>query len=280
MKVKQMSDFEKHIQNYLDAQRPCLISDAMKYSMEGGKRFRPRIIFAILKGLGIDESVGYDAALALELIQTYSLIHDDLPAMDNDDMRRGKPSLHKAFREDIAILTGDQLLTNAFRVIGESSSYDAECKVKIITALSKYAGIDGMIYGQLLDVTSDNENIDKEKLVEIQDNKTGGLFKISCLIPMYIAKIDREEYFTRMGSLIGLIFQNQDDLFDVIKSEKEMGKSLSDARNEKGSALSVYSLDELKQLIDEEFNELDELLKDAGFDTSYLMKLLDKLKNR
>ncbi|MBQ1692200.1 MAG: polyprenyl synthetase family protein [Erysipelotrichaceae bacterium] len=275
-----MSDFERHIQNYLDAQRPCLISDAMKYSMEGGKRFRPRIIFAILKGLGIDESVGYDAALALELIQTYSLIHDDLPAMDNDDMRRGKPSLHKAFREDIAILTGDQLLTNAFRVIGESSSYDAECKVKIITALSKYAGIDGMIYGQLLDVTSDNENIDKEKLVEIQDNKTGGLFKISCLIPMYIAKIDREEYFTRMGSLIGLIFQNQDDLFDVIKSEKEMGKSLSDARNEKGSALSVYSLDELKQLIDEEFNELDELLKDAGFDTSYLMKLLDKLKNR
>ena len=275
-----MSDFERHIQNYLDAQRPCLISDAMKYSMEGGKRFRPRIIFAILKGLGIDESVGYDAALALELIQTYSLIHDDLPAMDNDDMRRGKPSLHKAFREDIAILTGDQLLTNAFRVIGESSSYDAECKVKIITALSKYAGIDGMIYGQLLDVTSDNENIDKEKLVEIQDNKTGGLFKISCLIPMYIAKIDREEYFTRMGSLIGLIFQNQDDLFDVIKSEKEMGKSLSDVRNEKGSALSVYSLDELKQLIDEEFNELDELLKDAGFDTSYLMKLLDKLKNR
>ena len=275
-----MRDFERHIQNYLDAQRPCLISDAMKYSMEGGKRFRPRIIFAILKGLGIDESVGYDAALALELIQTYSLIHDDLPAMDNDDMRRGKPSLHKAFREDIAILTGDQLLTNAFRVIGESSSYDAECKVKIITALSKYAGIDGMIYGQLLDVTSDNENIDKEKLVEIQDNKTGGLFKISCLIPMYIAKIDREEYFTRMGSLIGLIFQNQDDLFDVIKSEKEMGKSLSDARNEKGSALSVYSLDELKQLIDEEFNELDELLKDAGFDTSYLMKLLDKLKNR
>ena len=275
-----MSDFERHIQNYLDAQRPCLISDAMKYSMEGGKRFRPRIIFAILKGLGIDESVGYDAALALELIQTYSLIHDDLPAMDNDDMRRGKPSLHKAFREDIAILTGDQLLTNAFRVIGESSSYDAECKVKIITALSKYAGIDGMIYGQLLDVTSDNENIDKEKLVEIQDNKTGGLFKISCLIPMYIAKIDREEYFTRMGSLIGLIFQNQDDLFDVIKSEKEMGKSLSDARNEKGSALSVYSLDELKQLIDEEFNELDELLKDADFDTSYLMKLLDKLKNR
>ncbi|MBR6233215.1 MAG: polyprenyl synthetase family protein [Erysipelotrichaceae bacterium] len=275
-----MSNFESHVQEYLDSQRPCLISDAMKYAMEGGKRFRPRVIFALLKGMGIDESEGYDAALALELIQTYSLIHDDLPAMDNDDFRRGKPSLHKAFREDIAILTGDQLLTNAFRVIAESDSYDAKCKVNIIKALSTYAGSDGMIYGQLLDVTSDNQNIDAEKLDVIQDNKTGGLFKIACLIPMYIAGREEEDCFIRMGSLIGKIFQNQDDLFDVIKSEKEMGKSLSDARNEKGSALSVYSLDELKQLIEDQFNELDALLNDIDIDKTYISELLQALKNR
>ncbi len=275
-----MNSFEKHIENYLQAQRPCLISDAMKYSMEGGKRFRPRIIFALLKGMGIDEAVGYDAALALELIQTYSLIHDDLPAMDNDDFRRGKPSLHKAFREDIAILTGDQLLTNAFRVVSESESYDDACKVNIIKALSTYAGSDGMIYGQLLDVTSDNEHIDAEKLDLIQDNKTGGLFKISCLIPMYIAGKNDEDYYIQIGSLIGKIFQNQDDLFDVIKSEKEMGKSLSDARNEKGSALSVYSLDELKALIDAQFAQLDELLDQGVFDKTYLNELLLALKNR
>ena len=275
-----MSNFEKHVQEYLDSQRPCLISDAMKYAMEGGKRFRPRVIFALLKGMGIDESKGYDAALALELIQTYSLIHDDLPAMDNDDFRRGKPSLHKAFREDIAILTGDQLLTNAFRVIAESDSYDAKCKVNIIKALSTYAGSDGMIYGQLLDVTSDNQNIDAEKLDVIQDNKTGGLFKIACLIPMYIAGREEEDCFIRMGSLIGKIFQNQDDLFDVVKSEKEMGKSLSDARNEKGSALSVYSLDELKQLIEDQFNELDALLNEIDIDKTYISELLQALKNR
>lgn len=275
-----MSNFEKHVQEYLGSQRPCLISDAMKYAMEGGKRFRPRVIFALLKGMGIDESKGYDAALALELIQTYSLIHDDLPAMDNDDFRRGKPSLHKAFREDIAILTGDQLLTNAFRVIAESDSYDAKCKVNIIKALSTYAGSDGMIYGQLLDVTSDNQNIDAEKLDIIQDNKTGGLFKIACLIPMYIAGREEEDCFIRMGSLIGKIFQNQDDLFDVIKSEKEMGKSLSDARNEKGSALSVYSLDELKQLIEDQFNELDALLNEIDIDKTYISELLQALKNR
>lgn len=272
--------FEQHIENYLNSQRKCLITDAMRYAMEGGKRFRPRIIFALLKGMGIDESEGYDAALALEMIQTYSLIHDDLPAMDNDDMRRGKPSLHKAFREDIAILAGDQLLTNAFRVVSESKSYDAQTKVSIINSLSKYAGIDGMIYGQLLDVTSDNEHIDPKKLYEIQDNKTGGLFKISCLIPMYISKREEEAYFTKMGTLIGRIFQNQDDLFDVIKSEEEMGKSLSDARNEKGSALSVYSLDELKALIDEEFDQLYTLLGKADFDTADLKELLNALRNR
>ncbi len=275
-----MSDFERHIERYLDSQRPCLILDAMKYALKGGKRFRPRIAFSIAKGFGIEEEKAYDAAMALEFIQTYSLIHDDLPAMDNDDFRRGKPSLHKAYREDIAILTGDQLLTDAFKIVSMSDSYDAQTKVNIISALSRYSGSDGMIYGQLLDVTSDNENIDQQKLLEIQENKTGGLFKISCLIPMYMAKCEKEDYFIELGRLIGLIFQNQDDLFDLIKSEQEMGKSLSDLRNEKGSALSVYSPDELKKLIDEEFKQLDQMLEKADFDSSHLKEVLLVLKNR
>ena len=207
-----MNSFEKHIENYLKSLRPCQITDAMAYALEGGKRFRPRIIFAIAEGMGIPFEKTYDAAMALELIQTYSLIHDDLPAMDNDDMRRGKPSLHKAFREDIAILTGDQLLTDSFRVVSASRDYDDSCKVNIIRALSSYAGMEGMIYGQLLDVTSDGKSIDKESLFDIQDNKTGGLFKIACLIPMYIKGEENEEYYIRLGSMIGQIFQNQDDL--------------------------------------------------------------------
>ena len=273
-----MSNFEKHIENYLTGLRPCTISEAMRYALDGGKRFRPRIIFAILEGMGIAQQKGYDAALALELIQTYSLIHDDLPAMDNDDMRRGKPSLHKAFREDIAILTGDQLLTDSFRVLSSSKDYNDRCKVNIIRALSTYAGMDGMIYGQLLDVTADEKHIDKDSLFQIQDNKTGGLFKISCLIPMYIKGEENEDYYIRLGSLIGQIFQNQDDLFDMIKTEKEMGKNLSDAKNGKGTALCIYSIDELKALIDEEFNELDKYLEQADFDTVRLKELLYKLK--
>ena len=275
-----MNSFEKHIEDYLKSLRSCRITEAMAYALEGGKRFRPRIIFAITEGMGIPEEKAYDAALALELIQTYSLIHDDLPAMDNDDMRRGKPSLHKAFREDIAILTGDQLLTDSFRVVSASKEYDDLCKVNIIKALSSYAGMDGMIYGQLLDVTSDDKHIDKDSLFEIQDNKTGGLFKISCLIPMYIKGEDKEEYYIKLGSMIGQIFQNQDDLFDMIKTEEEMGKNLSDVKNNKGTALCIYTVDELKALIDQEFEELDEYLEKASFDTAKLKELLYKLKTR
>lgn len=275
-----MDRFEEYINSYFDSLKNCELKEAMKYAIEGGKRFRPRVIFSILKGMNIDESKGYDAALALEMIQTYSLIHDDLPAMDNDDMRRGKPSLHKAFREDIAILAGDQLLTDSFRVISDSDVYDDYTKVKLISCLSKYAGLDGMIYGQLLDVTSNNESIDSDKLIEIQDNKTSGLFKIACLMSMYISGKNNEQYFTKLGSMIGQVFQNQDDLFDLIKTQEELGKSNSDQRNNKGTALTIYSLKELEDIIDNQFKELNSYLMQSDFDYSYLEDLLLKLRKR
>ena len=275
-----MPNFEYYINDYFNTVRDCKIKDAMIYAMEGGKRFRPRIIFSILKGMNIDESKGYDAALALEMIQTYSLIHDDLPAMDNDDMRRGKPSLHKAFREDIAILAGDELLNDAYGVIADSRIYDDYTKAKLISCLSKYAGLGGMVYGQLLDVTSNSADIDSNKLIEIQDNKTGGLFKISCLMAMYISGLKQEEYFINLGSQIGQIFQNQDDLFDLIKSEEELGKTHSDVKNDKGTALSIYTKEELEAIIDKQFKDLDIYLSNAQFDTTYLKELIYKLRNR
>ena len=275
-----MNNFEEYINAYFNGQRDCLLKEAMEYAMKNGKRIRPLITFAILKGMNLDESIGYDAALALEMIQTYSLIHDDLPGMDNDDMRRGKPSLHKAFREDIAILAGDQFLTDSFRVISESNCYDAQTKVNLISCISKYAGLNGMIYGQLLDVTTNSSTINKDKLFEIQDNKTGGLFKIACLISMYINKLESENYFITLGSKIGQIFQNQDDLFDLIKTEEESGKKHTDLANDKGTALTVYGIDDLKKLIDKEFEELILYLNDAPFDSKYLLELIEKIKTR
>jgi geranylgeranyl diphosphate synthase type II len=274
-----INDFEAFLASLIDDS--TLIGQAMNYALMGkGKRLRPLLLLSMLEDSDINAEYGFSCASAIEFIHTYSLIHDDLPAMDNDDMRRGKPSLHKAFREDIAILTGDELLTDAFRVISGSFDYDDSTKVKMISCLSRYAGSDGMIYGQLLDVTSDSEHIDEEKLIEIQENKTSGLFKIACLFPMYIAGMDREGYFAGLGSRIGQIFQNQDDLFDLIKSEKEMGKNLSDQKNNKGTALSVYSREELEEKIAGQFEELRIYLKDAPFHTGSLTELLNKLKER
>lgn len=270
--------FEKYLDKCIESYRPSKIKEAMKYSIKGGQRFRPNIIFSIVKGFGLKESLAYPLAAALEFIQTYSLIHDDLPEMDNDDYRRGKPSTHKKYGPGIALLTGDAFLTHSFSLLTSNNSYDAKLKPNLVTALSKYAGLDGMIYGQLLDVTV--KKINPLTLFDIQDNKTSGLFKFACVASMYIAGNKNYKYFEKLGSKIGIIFQNQDDLFDVIKSEKEMGKSLSDKDNDKLTALSYLSVDELKKHIDDLFKDLDKYLNKAPFDTKELRKVLEKLKDR
>lgn len=274
-----MNNFEEYIKNSFNIYKDNILKEAMIYCMDGGKRFRPSIMFAIEKGFGQNEEIAYPCALALEYVQTYSLIHDDLPGMDNDDYRRGKLSCHKKFGEDIAILTGDALLTHSFKVIADSD-YRNDIKVNLISALSSYAGLNGMIYGQLLDVESDNKDIDEQKLLEIEDNKTGGLFKFACLASMFLNDNKDFKYFETLGSKLGIVFQNQDDLFDLIKSEKETGKSNSDIRNKKLTALSFKTVDELRKYIDDLFIDLDDYLKDAPFDTCYIKEIITRMKNR
>lgn len=275
-----MNNFEEYLSNSLDCYKDNVIKEAMIYCLEGGKRFRPNIMFSIVKGFGLDESVAYGAACALEYIQTYSLIHDDLPGMDNDDYRRGKLSCHKKFGEDIAILTGDALLNHAFSKICEAD-YRSDIKDNLIDALAKYAGLFGMIYGQLLDVESESsDNKSKELLLEIHDNKTSGLFKYACIAAMYLGGATNYEYFETLGSKLGIIFQHQDDLFDIIKSEEETGKSNSDLRNDKLTALSYMSVDELKEYIDYLFKDIYDYLSCANFDTKYIIEIIDRMKNR
>ena len=273
-----MTDFDRYVDDSIGLIRDSRIKDAMKYCIEGGKKFRPQVMFAIAKGFGKNEEIIYPAACALEYIHTYSLIHDDLPGMDNDDFRRGKLSCHRRFGEDIAILTGDAFLTHGFSVLA-NSSYSAELKVNLINALAKYAGMDGMIYGQLLDVTSSHD-INAEDLFEIQDNNTSGLFKFACLASMYICGNDDYRFFEKLGSKLGVVFQNQDDLFDIIKSEEETGKSNSDIRNDKITALSFKSTDELKSYIDELFADLKKYLTRAPFDAKYLLEIIEKMERR
>lgn len=273
--------FDTYLFNCLKKYSGNKISEAMAYALEGGKRFRPRVIFAICKGFGIKEKDAYPAAAALEFIQTYSLIHDDLPEMDNDDYRRGKLATHKKYGTGIGLLTGDALLTHAFSILADpKNNLDGDTCKKLVSDLASYSGLNGMIYGQLLDVTSSNSKIDKDLLLEIHDNKTAGLFKYCCLAPMHLAHNVNRKYFEKLGSKIGIVFQHQDDLFDAIKSEKQMGKSLSDKDNDKLTALSYLSIEELQKHIDYLFKDLDKYLDKAPFDPSELRKLLSSMKER
>lgn len=273
-----MNSFDQYLNEQIESFDDSKIRTAMLYCNEGGKHFRPNVIFSIMKGFGKNEEDAYAGAAALEFIHNYSLIHDDLPGMDNDNFRRGKLSCHRQFGEDIAILTGDAFLTHAFSVISESD-YSDRLKVDLINVLTRYAGLYGMIYGQLLDVTCSHD-IDPETLFEIQDNKTSGLFKAACLIAMYIAGNDDYAFFEKLGSKIGVVFQNQDDLFDIIKSEEETGKSNSDIRNKKITALSFKSVDELKEYIAYLFIDLKKYLKRAPFDPKYILEIIEMMEER
>ena len=279
MKLPMRNNFEEYLNACVDKYSDNKIKEAMKYCLDGGKRFRPRLIYAICENNNVDEKLCLPAAAAVEFIQTYSLIHDDLPEMDNDDFRRGKPSCHKAFGTDIAVLTGDALLTHAFSCIADdSNTYTNNLGIKLIKDLADYSGLNGMVYGQFLDITI--KDADETKLYEIEDNKTSGLFKYCCLAAMHIMGLNDRKYFLELGSKIGVIFQKQDDLFDAIKTEEEMGKSLSDERNDKMTALKFKSVDKLKEEIDNLFIDLDNYLANAPFNTEGLKDLLNKMANR
>lgn len=259
------------------------IIESMNYSVEaGGKRIRPMLILESFRLCGgQDERIIEPFLAALECIHTYSLVHDDLPAMDNDDLRRGKPSCHKAYDEATAILAGDGLLTKAFEVALDSEC-SAEQKVALVKALSWYAGIDGMIYGQTLDLQSENDpNPTLALLQEIDHYKTSKLLTLPLVCGCILAnKFDDVEHFRKIGLVLGLEFQMQDDILDVTGSEEVVGKSLSDVDNHKVTAVSLLGLQGAKDMV----ASYDETIrKELGFvscDVTSLTKVLDTLLKR
>lgn len=279
-----MNNFEQFMHTYFENFKDTKIREAMEYSLFGdGKRFRPNLIFAIVKGFGLDEARAYYAGLGLEMIHTYSLIHDDLPCMDDDDFRRGRPSNHIKFGEDIATLSGDALLTASFKVICDDPNLTAEQKIKIISLYSENAGVNGMIHGQLLDLESENsESISAAQLDDIQDYKTGCLFKNALMAGMYIVNDEANiEFYEKMAKHIGRIFQIQDDLFDIIKTQEETGKPAnSDLKNNKATALSIYSVDQIKERLEKEFNDVYALIDCQSFNTEAIRNIIDVMKNR
>lgn len=225
---KHLNDFEIFLLNYITEESQTELEQSMLYSLDAkGKRLRPLLLLAILDSFGIDLSLGYPAASAIEMVHTYSLIHDDLPAMDNDHLRRGKATNHIQFSEATAILAGDALLTLAFEVIVEGDLAD-EIKLKLVRLLANTAGYRGMVGGQQADIEGEEQNLDLKEIEAIHNRKTGQLIKMAVVSGGMIAEKEEKvlNHLREFAKELGLAYQIRDDLLDQIGSKEELGKEV------------------------------------------------------
>lgn len=260
------------------------IKRASIYSIEaGGKRFRPALLFSTLMALGVPLKHGVSSASALEMIHTYSLIHDDLPAMDDDDLRRGQPTNHKVFGEATAILAGDNLLTESFNLILSDENLTDKTKVNLLKSLNLHSGQNGMIGGQMLDIEAENEEVTLSHLVKIHRYKTGALIRASVEMACIIADTDKETHSSliNFAESVGVLFQIRDDILDVTSSIEVLGKHTgSDASNNKTTYVSEYGLKgaqkELERYHEQATSSLDALKENIN--VLPLSEILTKLK--
>ena len=226
---------------------------AAEYSLSaGGKRIRPVLTLVFCEMCGGDPDKALDAACAVEYMHTFSLIHDDLPCMDNDDLRRGKPSCHKAFGETTALLAGDVLAVLPFERIASSGTISPAAAVKCINALAHLCGSEGMAGGQQIDTAMAGEELSGELLLSMYSMKTSALIKAACLCGVYCAESPDEERYVKYASEyaenLGLAFQITDDILDVTGSTEELGKRTgNDAENDKHTYVRIYGLDRAEE---------------------------------
>ncbi|PHI12139.1 polyprenyl synthetase family protein [Fusobacterium polymorphum] len=267
---------------------PETIAKGMEYAiLNGGKRLRPFLLFATLELLNQNIEKGVKSAIALEMIHSYSLVHDDLPALDNDDYRRGKLTTHKVFGEAEGILIGDSLLTYAFYILSQKNLkfLSSEQIVNIISKTSEYAGINGMIGGQMIDIESENKKIDLETLKYIHSHKTGKLIKLPIEIACIIANVekDKKEVLEEYANLIGLAFQVKDDILDVEGTFEELGKPVgSDVDLHKATYPSILGMEESKKILNDTVEKAKEIIKNNFGEEKgkILISLADFIKNR
>lgn len=258
------------------------VIDAMAYSVAaGGKRIRPILTLEFARIANSDVKKMMPLACAVELIHTYSLIHDDLPCLDNDDVRRGQPSCHIQFDEATALLAGDGLLTMAFDLIANSEIED-KYKVKAIGILAKNAGIHGMIGGQVLDIAHEGQSVTQKQLDNINLLKTSALIEAACLMGCVESDdekvVDTAKTYARN---VGLAFQITDDVLDVTSSVEQLGKPIgSDAENKKDTYVSLLGIEKCKEIADGLTNEACVKLENLEGDTAFLVELAKYLCDR
>ena len=280
-----VSEIEKFLDEMLSYKRigNNELTEAMRYAtLGGGKRVRAFLVLETAKMFGCSWKKALIPAAAIEMVHAYSLIHDDLPCMDNSDYRRGKLSCHKKYSEEIALLAGDTLLTYAFQVISDSDEMDCDCVKKEVNILSTCAGTVGMCGGQFLDLFSNIECV--EDLLKLHERKTGALLKAAVLMGYYLSS---DKYDANIEKLlcvysynIGLVFQIIDDILDRTSSLEIIGKTVNnDEKNGKKTVLSYFSIDESYKLASELTNKAKEAIYDIE-NNSVLLEFADYLLRR
>lgn len=261
---------------------PKRLYEAVRWSLfAGGKRFRPALVLAVGKTFGADDAKLLRTASAIEMIHTYSLIHDDLPAMDDDDLRRGRATCHVKFDEATAILAGDVLQSLAFRAIVEDENLSAEIKVKLVAGLADSAA--KMVDGQQLDLDGEGKQISIENLEKIHRNKTGAMICVSARSGAIIAEASEIELdaVTKYASNLGLLFQITDDLLDITQTTEVLGKTAGkDLTSEKSTYPSFYGIEEARKLAEEVHFEAIDSLSRIEKDTQILKDLVDFILER
>ena len=267
--------------NYDDQPQQTLFS-AMRYSLlAGGKRLRPIFVFDFCRMCGGKWETAVPFAAAVEMIHTYSLIHDDLPAMDNDDYRRGKLTNHKVYGEAMAILSGDALLTAAFSYLAKAP-FSAETRIRSVEFLSDCAGELGMVGGQVLDMQSDERLCTEQEVLDIQNRKTGALIKAACVLGVLAGNGTQEQISAAecFADHVGLAFQIRDDMLDVIGNPDELGKAVG-VDSVKNTFVHLYGLEKCDQLVKFHTNEAIAALSafdDPGYMSALALELTDRCK--
>ena len=263
------------------------LAEAMEYAvMNGGKRIRPILMYMICDLFEKNNCKSYnkikEIANALEFIHCYSLVHDDLPSMDNDDYRRGKLTVHKKYNEAIGVLVGDVLLTEAFGIIANSKSVGDKNKVEIISKLSEYAGFFGMVGGQFVDMESENKKVEIDTLKYIHAHKTGKLLTAAIELPMIALDIEGEkrEKMVEYSKLLGIAFQIKDDILDIEGNFEEIGKKSNDVQNEKTTYPSIFGLEKSKKLLQEYLEKAKKIIEDEFEGNQLFLELTDYFGNR
>ncbi len=260
------------------------LADSMEYSLTaGGKRLRPILLMAAADAVGAKGTDFVQAACGIEMIHTYSLIHDDLPAMDNDDYRRGKLTNHKVYGEAMAILAGDALLTQAFEVILRQKNAAPEVLLQVVNEMSIAAGPNGMVGGQVIDMLSEGKRISMEELRKMHMGKTGALFRAAIRSGAILAGATEEQLsaLTTYADRFGLAFQITDDILDVVGDEAVIGKPVgSDERNNKSTYVTLTSLEEARRLATDTVKEAVEALAIFEDKAKFLRELVEMLLER